>query len=93
MWRFDWSWIPEKIAVEIDGGVYGRGKACPACGIRRTGAHSSVSGILSQMEKSNAATLDGWIVLRVLPEELELENGKAFTLIEAAFNLRKETLK
>lgn len=88
-WRFDFAWITEKVAVEVEGGVYGRGAACPTCGIRRTGAHSSVSGIIADMEKYNRASLDGWIVLRVLPEELDLENGKAFNLIEAAFKLRK----
>lgn len=92
-WRFDFAWQEAdlKIAVEVDGGIFGRGKACPTCGIRRTGAHSSVSGVIADMEKMNQAALDGWIVLRVLPEELDLENGKAFNLIEAAFKLRRRT--
>lgn len=89
MWRLDFAWVDEKICAEIDGGIYGRGKACPSCGIRRTGAHSSVSGVLATMEKSNQLALDGWITLRVLPEELDLENGKAMNLIEQAFNRLK----
>ena len=72
----------------MEGGVYGRGRRCSSCGISRTGAHSSVSGILRDIERGNQLMLEGWIALRVLPEELDLENGKAFTLIEAAFKMR-----
>lgn len=98
-WRFDFVWwyceLPSrreiKLAIEVEGGIYGRGPRCPTCGIRRTGAHSSVSGLLEDLVKYNEASLNGWIVLRVLPEELDLENGKAFNLIEAAFKLRGES--
>ena len=89
-WRCDFAWPEYKLALDVEGGIYGRGKPCPSCGISRTGAHSSVSGILRDIERGNAALLEGWIILRVLPEELELENGKAFNLVEAAFKLRKE---
>lgn len=87
-WRYDFAWPEYKIALDVEGGIYGRGRPCPTCGISRTGAHSSVSGILRDIERGNAAALDGWLVLRVLPEELELENGKAYNLLEQAFKFR-----
>jgi very-short-patch-repair endonuclease len=52
--------IPEhRIGVEIDGGVYTRQ------------AHGSVSGIKRDMEKHNLLTLQGWRVLRFLPDEVK----------------------
>lgn len=92
-WKVDFAWPDFKIIVEVEGEIYGTGKPCFYCGVRPTGGHSSVSGILRDIEKYNEAAIHGWIVLRVLPEELDLENGKAFNLIEAAFKLRKETYK
>lgn len=91
--KFDFSWVPDKICVEVEGGIFGVGRPCELCKQRRNQSHGSVSGILRDMEKYNLAAIDGWTVLRVLPEELDLENGKAFNLIEAAFKLRKETYK
>jgi hypothetical protein len=69
-WRFDLAWPRWKVAIEIEGGVFGRGKPCPACGRRRTGAHSSVGGLLRDIEKYNAAAALGWRVIRIVPEKL-----------------------
>lgn len=88
-WKVDFAWIEEKIIVEVEGEIYGTGKPCFYCGVRPTGGHSSVSGILRDIDKYREAAILGWVVLRVLPEELDLENGKAFNLIESAFKLRK----
>lgn len=90
-WQVDFAWIDEKIILEVEGEIYGTGKKCFYCGVRPTGGHSSVSGILRDIEKYNEASIHGWLVLRVLPEELDLENGKAFNLLERAFNSRKCT--
>ena len=73
-WRFDFAWIQEKIAVEIEGGIFSR---------RRLG-HSSGSGISKDMQKYNEAAILGWRVLRVMPEELD--NGVAADLLERIFN-------
>lgn len=70
-WRFDYAWPEYKLAIEVEGGVYGRGKKCPVCGQSRKGAHSSVTGILRDIEKYNMATVFcGWRVYRVLPDKL-----------------------
>lgn len=87
-WKVDFAWVDEKIILEVEGEIYGTGKPCFYCKVRPTGGHSSISGILRDIEKYNEAAIHGWIVLRVLPEELTLENGKAFNLLEQAFKLR-----
>ena len=55
------------IALEIEGGIFG-GKE--ANGRRYKGAHSSVTGMLRDIEKYNAAAVLGWRVLRVTPDQL-----------------------
>ena len=65
-WRFDWAWPAQKVAVEYEGGIFGR-----------RGAHGSVSGIMRDIEKYNAATLLGWRVFRCTVKMLE-ENPAGF---------------
>lgn len=69
-WRFDYAWQSHKIAVEVEGGVFGRGKTCPVCKQAKRLGHSSVTGIKRDIEKYNNAMLLGWRVYRVLPEAL-----------------------
>lgn len=51
-WRFDFAWPLERVAVEIEGGIWTGGR------------HVSVKGFVSDCDKYNAAVLDGWAVLR-----------------------------
>lgn len=51
---FDRAWPGEKLAVEIEGGIWRRGG----------GAHSHPTSIMRDIEKYNAAVLLGWRVLR-----------------------------
>jgi very-short-patch-repair endonuclease len=67
-WRFDFAWPEHKIALEVEGGVFGHKKKDGTKSEK--GAHSSVSGILRDIEKYNAAACLGWRVLRVIPSEL-----------------------
>lgn len=70
-WRFDVAWPALMVAVEIEGGIFGKGKAedggepCPTCGQSQAGAHGSGSGILRDIEKYNAGTMLGWQIYRV----------------------------
>lgn len=69
-WRFDIAWPSRKVAVEIEGGIFGKGSGensvpCPTCKQTPKGAHGTVSGILRDCEKYNAAVLLGWRVYRV----------------------------
>lgn len=57
-WRFDYA-IPEyKIALEVEGGVWTRGR------------HIRPQGFLGDIEKYNAGTLLGWRIFRVTPDDL-----------------------
>ena len=53
-WRFDFAWPAQKVAVEIDGLVYGG-----------RGGHQTVDGVVKDCEKYEAAHLLGWRVYRV----------------------------
>lgn len=57
-WRFDYAWPEQKIALEIEGGVWTGGR------------HTSGSGFMKDIEKYNTATVMGWRVLRTVPGEL-----------------------
>lgn len=56
-WRFDFCCRSIATAIEIEGGVWTRGR------------HSRGTGMLSDMEKYNTAQLFGWIVLRYTPDQ------------------------
>jgi len=51
-WRFDVAIPNEKIAIELEGGIFTGGR------------HTRGVGFLNDMEKYNAATALGWRVLR-----------------------------
>lgn len=52
-WMFDFAWQQWKLAVEIEGGIFVRGR------------HVSPSGFVKDCEKYNEAAVLGWTVLRV----------------------------
>ncbi|MFD1770869.1 hypothetical protein [Sphingobacterium suaedae] len=60
LYRFDYA-IPEhKIAIEVNGGVWAKGKS----------GHSSGTGILRDYDKSNLAQSLGWRVIILVPKNL-----------------------
>jgi len=59
-WRFDWSWPQQKVALEIEGGVWTRGR------------HTRPKGFLGDLEKYNHATKLGWRVFRCTPDSIHL---------------------
>lgn len=72
MWRFDYA-IPEhKIAIEVEGGVWTGGR------------HIRPQGFLGDIEKYNTATLMGWRVFRVMPDDLY--KTATLNLIKAAIS-------
>lgn len=72
-WRFDICWPECMLAVEVEGGIFVRGR------------HSRGAGMLADMEKYNAATLQGWRLLRV--SDKHINKGTALRWIEAAFKM------
>jgi hypothetical protein len=57
-WRFDYAWVDHRVALEVDGGVWTRGR------------HLRGKGFLGDMEKMNRATVLGWRVVRTTPDQL-----------------------
>lgn len=55
-WRFDYAWPKDLVALEVEGGVWTRGR------------HVRGAGYLKDIEKYNAAQLLGWTVLRCTPQ-------------------------
>jgi len=71
-WRSDWRIRGTKILIEFEGGLFKK----------RAAGHSSVSGILRDVQKYNAAAIAGWIVIRVTPKFIP--NGQGLKWVEDA---------
>jgi len=69
-WRFDFAFVDQKIAIEAEGGTYSGGR------------HTRGKGFEKDCEKYNAASLDGWRLLRFT--SAMIESGQALQVIEAA---------
>jgi hypothetical protein len=77
-WRSDYAWPAEKVLVEKEGGLFAGGRR-PGL---RLGGHSSLTGVLRDMDKANAAAVLGYCYLRFTPAALE--NGSALPMIQIA---------
>lgn len=62
-WRFDFAWPEQRIALEIDGGLY------------VYGAHNRGAAIEAAYEKRNVAETYGWRVLTVSAHQVK--DGRA----------------
>lgn len=60
-WRFDFAWPEQKVAVEVDGGVFSGGR------------HTRGMGFIRDCEKLNMACEMGWKVLRYQPGKLDYQ--------------------
>lgn len=69
-WRFDFAWPASRLAVEVEGGLWIRGR------------HVHPRGFAADCEKYNTAALLGWRVLRFVPEQVH--DGRALATITAA---------
>lgn len=69
-WRFDFAWLEQKLAMEVQGGLFVQGR------------HSRGAALLKEHEKLNAAAALGWRVLYVTPTQIA--NGDALRTVEAA---------
>ena len=57
-WRFDYAWIEERVALEVDGGLF------------VYGGHNRGGFILKTHDKQNAAATLGWRILHCVPKTL-----------------------
>jgi len=74
LWRFDFAWPEQCVALEVEGGV------------RSNGRHTRGSGFEADCEKYNEAGLLGWTVFRVTGAMVH--SGQALQMIERALNDR-----
>jgi hypothetical protein len=58
-WRFDLAWPAHWLAVEIEGGNFIAGR------------HARGAGLRAEYEKRNDAAIRGWVVLQILPEQIQ----------------------
>ena len=68
-WRFDFAHVGRKLAIEIQGGIWVRGRHS------RGGQNQ-----LKEMEKLNAAALDGWLILYFSPDQVK--TGMALRVVQ-----------
>lgn len=69
-WRFDWCWVEQKVALEVQGGLFVNGR------------HSRGAALVKEHEKLNTAASMGYRVLFVTPSQVN--SGEALTVVEAA---------
>lgn len=72
-WRFDFAWPDDRVAVEVEGAIWTQGR------------HTRGSGYSADLDKYNAATLQGWRVLRF--SGAMIDSGEALRQIETALGL------
>lgn len=75
-WRFDFAWLKEKIAVEIEGGVWSRGR------------HVQPAGYEADREKYGTALAQGWRVLSVTTRMVK--NRLGINLLKRVFALEPQ---
>ena len=75
-WRFDRAWVPYRVAVELEGGVWTGGR------------HTTGAGFLGDIEKYNAAALAGWMVLRYAADDLRRDPAHVVAEVLAALTMR-----
>lgn len=59
-WRADFALPDRRVLIEIEGGAFSRGR------------HTRGTGFANDAEKYLAATLAGWTVIRLIPQQLNL---------------------
>jgi hypothetical protein len=57
-WRFDLCWLPQRLALEVQGGIFVRGR------------HSRGAALLKEWDKLNTAAGMGWRLLYCQPRDL-----------------------
>ncbi len=76
--RFDFAWPELRLAVEVEGGTWARGR------------HSRGAGYAQDVKKYNAATVAGWWVIRVTGDMIK--NSDAMHIINLAYAKRNQQL-
>jgi very-short-patch-repair endonuclease len=69
-WRFDFAFIPQLVALEVEGGTWIKGR------------HSRGKGLERDCEKYNEAAILGWKVIRATTNMVN--DGRALKFVEKA---------
>lgn len=75
-WRFDFAWPGQKVACEVEGGIWANGR------------HNRAAGFAADCEKYNAAVVLGYRVLRVTGDQVD--GGQAVDWIRQALAMETE---
>lgn len=90
-WRFDFAFPKARVAVEVQGAIFGTGQRCKVCGQTKAGGHTRGAALVKEYEKLNAAALAGWRILYCQPREIQtVEFGK---VVKLTLGENAETLK
>jgi len=73
-WRFDFSWVAQKVAVELQGGTWSKSRR----------GHNRGSMIERDCEKLNAAQANGWTVFYLTTSMLDDDPGRWLDMIAEA---------
>lgn len=76
-WKFDFAWLEQKVAVEVEG-LNVRQNAAGEWQL--SGRHATVTGFREDCVKYNAAALLGWIVLRFVSNQVSSDYGVQATM-------------
>ena len=74
-WRFDYAFPAHKVAVEIEGGVWTKGR------------HTRGKGYTNDIKKYNEATVLGWRIIRMTPGMWEEDPTGIVDQIREVLNL------
>lgn len=75
-WRFDYAFPHVHVAVEVEGGAYSRGR------------HVRPLGFIADLEKYSEAAVQGWVVIRVTPQQLP--TPETIALLHRAFQFKTQ---
>jgi hypothetical protein len=78
-WRFDYAWVEQMVALEIEGGAFAMGR------------HTRGVGYVKDMEKYSEAAVRGWLVLRVTPQQFD--SGYAAALVARALLTKRKAIQ
>jgi very-short-patch-repair endonuclease len=73
-WRIDYAWPDVKLAVEIEGGAFCRGR------------HTRGAGFVADLEKYDALTEAGWALLRYQPGTRKIDYAQIARVYERLAN-------
>lgn len=106
-WRFDFAIPEKKIAIEIEGGTFGKIVVCNHCHkkvffvtktgkiayVRQAGGHNSGKGYKKDIEKYEEASFLGWTLLRFTTVQVERNPQKVCeSILRAIENVNNSSM-